>query len=366
MAVSELKSDAVVRVSEGSGIHVRSTVDRMYGDRIRADVDEAVRLFGAEGFQVEVDDAGALPFVLRARLYAALSRATGRSVPPSPIPSRPPVTRHRRRRTRLYIPADQPRFFMNAAMAGADMVVLDLEDAVAAENKLDARKMVAHCASRIDWMGAELAVRINVGPDFEADLREVCHRGVDTFLLPKVERASDVHAVCAVLDEESSECQLMPLIETALGVEHAFEIASASPRIVAVSLGLEDLITDLGVQRTESQEETAWARARLVNAARAAGVTPLASVYPRFDDPSAVEAYARAARAQGYEGIGSIHPSQVSPAHRGFEPTPEELAWARGVLGTREGGATALDGAMIDAPIVRRARRILDFAGDGR
>lgn len=363
MTAEELKSDALVRILPGQGIQVESTVASMYGQAVRADVERAVRDFDAHGFRVEVRDAGSLPCVLRARLHAALARATGK-----PLPELPPLPASaradRRRRTRLYIPADQPRFFLNAALAGADTVILDLEDAVAPENKLDARAMVMHCAPRLDW-GCELAVRVNPGSFGMDDIRATCLRGVDLFLLPKVESVEDVRKAAAVLEEKESPSLLMPLIETAIGVERAFEICIASPRVAAVSLGLEDLVSDLGAQRTEGQEETAWARGRVVNAARAAGIVPLASVFPRFDQPETVFSYAQSARALGYEGIGCIHPSQIAPAHRAFQPTEAELAWARQVVGVEESGATSINGAMVDAPILRRAQRLLQLAGGG-
>ena len=365
-AVADLKADVRVIVTPGSGFEVRSSISGMYGEKIRAQIESTLSLFPTDGLHVAVEDGGALPFVLRARLEAALSRATA-----VPLPElgriETQVVRERSRRTRLYIPGHAPRFFLNASLAGAEVVVLDLEDAVPEAEKLDARSLVRHAAPQLDWQGAEVAVRVNVGSLGLEDIRATANRGVHLFLVPKVESAQELVRVAELLDELEAPCQLMPLIETALGVERAFEIASASPRVVAISLGLEDLLADLGAQRTPGQEESAWAQGRLINAARAAGIQPLASVFPGFEDLADVSAYALTARQRGYEGIGCIHPSQVKPVHQAFKPTEPEMEWAAKVIEAFESqgkGAGSVNGSMIDAPVYRRALRVVALAGD--
>lgn len=362
-----LKGDCRVSVLPGDGIRIRSSVQAMYGDSIHELAAQSWKSFGAPGIRIEIDDGGALPCVLRARLEAALSEHTQQSLPALSISDICPQ-RDRRRRTRLYIPAHTPRLFLNASVSDADMVIFDLEDAVPASQKAGARSLVRHVVSAIDWGKTEPAVRINSGIAGQADLAATCQAGVHLFLIPKVESAKDVTKVAEVLDQFESPALLLPLVESALGVENAFEIVRASPRIAAVSLGIEDLVLDLGAQRTASQVETAYARGRLVNAARAAGVQPLASVFPRFDDAEDVKAYAASARQMGYEGIGCIHPSQIRPAHQALAPSSDEIAWAKSVTarGQADEAASALQGAMVDAPVFRRALRILQEAGGQR
>ncbi len=369
LAVSSesLKGDCRVSILPGDGIRVRSSVQAMYGDSIHELAAQSWESFGAPKIRIEIDDGGALPCVLRARIEAALAEHTRQNLPVLPLPCVCPQ-RDRRRRTRLYIPAHTPRLFLNASVSDADMVVFDLEDAVPSSQKAGARSLVRHVVPTIDWGKTEPAVRINSGIAGQADLAATCQSGVHLYLIPKVESAEDVARAADVLDQFESLALLMPLIESALGVENAFEIVRASPRIAAVSLGIEDLVLDLGAQRTASQVETAYARGRLVNAARAAGVQPLASVFPRFDNPEDVKAYAASARQMGYEGIGCIHPSQVRPAHQALAPSSDEVAWAKSVTarGQADEAASALKGAMVDVPVFRRALRILQEAGGQR
>ncbi len=364
MIAEELKSDCRVRITEGSGIEVWSSVLPMYGEAIERLASECWNSFGKPACRIEMEDGGALPCIQRARLEAALARFTGSPLPPGPRRAARPQ-KLRRRRTRLYIPGDAPRLFMNSSLSGADMVIFDLEDAVSASAKDDARAIVRHAAPTLDWGQAELAVRINSGEEGLADLEATAAAGIDLYLLPKIEIADEVRRIESTLERLGSPALLMPLVESALGVENALAITQASPRIAAISLGLEDLILDLGAQRTPGQAETAFARGRLVNAARAAGVQPLASVFPRFESPEEVAAYALSARQMGFEGIGCIHPSQIRPAHLALAPTAEELAWARKVADQwqAEGGAAAIEGAMIDAPVHRRALQTLRQGG---
>lgn len=164
------------------------------------------------------------------------------------------------------------------------------------------------------------------------------------------------------------EIFLIPIIESARGVLRAFEIASASPRVVALAIGLEDYAKDIGAERTAEGRESLWARSQIVNAARAAGVTPLGSVFGDVADETGLRAFVRDARALGFEGIGCLHPRQVQIAHAAFAPTPEEIERACRIVQAfeearaRGAGVVALDGKMIDAPVVERARRTIRLA----
>lgn len=215
-------------------------------------------------------------------------------------------------------------------------------------------------------------VRLNSGERGDFELDRLCRTGVDTFIIPKVEHAEELHRLDARLTEHQAPQRLFPLIESARGVENAFAIASASPRVKALSLGLEDYVRDIGAVRSPGQEESAYARSRVLNAARAAGIIPLASVFPGFEDEAALTAYVQQARNLGYEGIGCIHPAQVPVVHGAFSPSDREVEWARAVLSAYEEalthgkGATRVGGEMVDGPTYARAQRILARSEVGR
>ena len=368
----DVRGDAEVSV-ESSGtalVEVRSLVGELYGEAIRDQVARVLAAFGSPAVAVRVRDAGALPFVLEARLEAAL--AAHRGVPLPPIEPRVPVISTRRlRRTRLYVPGDSPKLIPNAMLYGADVVVLDLEDSVAPEAKAAARAMVRRALAGLDWRRIEVAVRINAGPMGLEDARCVAP-GADLLLVPKAEDPETIQEIAALLDELEAPTLLLPIVESARGVLRVFDVASASPRIAAVALGLEDLTADLGVQRTQEGAETAWAQGALIVGCRAAGVAPLNSVYSVADDPEGVERYARRAGAMGFEGIGCIHPRQVAPAHRGFAPDSAEIDRARRLVAGYERalgegrGVVAFEGGMVDVPVYERARRTLARAAEAR
>jgi citrate lyase subunit beta/citryl-CoA lyase len=152
-------------------------------------------------------------------------------------------------------------------------------------------------------------------------------------------------------------------------VMRAYEIASASPRVIAVALGLEDYLADIRAERTSSGTESAWAEGQVVNAARAAGISPLASVFSKVDDDAGMLAYSERARSRGFDGVGCIHPRQVPIAHQGFGPSEIEVRRARAIVeefeaALREGiGAIRVEGQMVDAPVYERAKQMIERAG---
>lgn len=364
-----VRGDCEVTVESASSlaIEVRSLVGELFGDRIRAQVERVLAAFGNPGVRLLLRDAGALPFAIEARLEAALATHLGVDLPS--IQHRTPiVVPQRLRRTRLYVPGDGPKLIPNAMLYGADTILLDLEDSVAPSAKASARAMVRRALASLDWGDADVAVRINAGELGREDIRAVA-MAVDTIVVPKAEEPEELAWLAAMLDDMGAPAQLVPIIESAKGVLKAYEIAASTPRIAAVALGLEDLTADLGVSRTVEGKETAWARGAFVAGCRAAGVSPLNSVISVIDDADAVERYARESAAMGFEGIGCIHPGQVTPAHRGFAPDAKEVERARRLVTQYEEalssgkGAIAFEGGMVDVPVYERARRTLKRAG---
>ena len=269
--------------------------------------------------------------------------------------------------TWLYVPGDRPERFEKAVASGADVVIVDLEDAVAAPSKAVARD------NAIRWLAAarpgSVEVRVNGlntpwGPD---DLRALSDApALRAVRMPKVESAADVHAALRLL--AARECGLSCLIETARGVEAAYEIAS-EPRVAAIGLGEADLAADLGVVDADG---LAWARSRIVVAARAALLpAPVMSVYPRVDDLDGLAESSRAGRRLGFRGRAAIHPRQVPVIAAAFLPSADEIASARAVVEAfaratdRGSAALALDdGRMVDPAVVAQARALLDTSPD--
>lgn len=376
----DIRSDLHVAISlEAAGgldIRLTSRVGALYGESIEQTARDVLGTLGVEHAVVEIDDKGAIPFVIAARVEAAARRAgvEGRA-PPAPLITLPePTPRDALRRSRLYLPGNQPKLFINAGLHRPDAVILDLEDSVHPDDKEGARLIVRNALGALDFMGAERMVRINQGALGLDDLDEIVPAAPDLILIPKVEAAEEVVEVHDRVQHLRAQyglerpVWLMPIIESALGVEHAFEIGSAAESVVALTIGLEDYTADLGVPRTKEGAETIYARARLVNAAHAAGVQAIDSVFSDVGDMDALLVWAKAARGLGFEGMGCIHPRQIEPIHQGFSPTEQELEKALRVVAAFEDanakglGVVSLGTKMIDPPVVLRAQRVVEQA----
>ena len=281
------------------------------------------------------------------------------------------------RRSMLFLPGNNPNMLINGNCLGADAIIFDLEDAVAPAEKDAARILVRNTMRYLDFRGCETIVRINSidTPYWQLDLDTVLPCKPNLILLPKTGSASDVLAAddyMTALEERlglaPNTVGLMPLIETAMGVENAFSIASATKRVKALFLGAEDLTADLQCKRTKEGREIEYARTRLVVAARAAGVDVYDTPFTDVNDDEGIWTDARLAKALGFTGKASISPRHVEVINSVFSPTEKEIDYAYEVLDAietakRQGkGAIALHGKMIDAPIVARAQRTIDMA----
>jgi citrate lyase subunit beta/citryl-CoA lyase len=375
-----VRSDLFVSVtpttSGGINLDVTSRVDKVYGKSIRDAVTSVLEAFGVNDADVTVDDKGALPFVIAARVEVALLRAgfEGQAPPHRTIPAPEPGTKDRLRRSRLYLPGNEPKFAINAGLHKPDGIILDLEDSVHSDEKDAARVVVRNALRCVDFHSAERMVRINQLPLGFDDLDAIVPEQPDVVLIPKAEYAGQVRDV----DQYVADIQkardsrrpiwLMPILETALGIENAFAIASVSDNVVALTIGLEDYTADLGVLKTQLGDESRYARSRLINAARAAGIQAIDSVYGDVGDMSGLRAWATRARAMGFEGMGCIHPRQIRPIHEGFAPTPAQIEKARKIVAAFDAAqakglaVVSLGTRMIDPPVVTRAQRTVDLA----
>jgi citrate lyase subunit beta/citryl-CoA lyase len=279
-------------------------------------------------------------------------------------------------RSLLFVPGNKVRMLEKARALAADAVILDLEDGVAPGEKAVARATVRQ-ALETGTYGPQAILRINTFATglAEADLSEACVAGIAAVCLPKAQMAGDVEQLASLLSMlertrgwATGTVEVLLMVETALGVLQAYDMARASGRVRALCLGGEDLARDLGAVRTQEGQELAHARAHMVLAARAAGVMAVDTVYTNLADLDGLRAEAQQVRELGYSGKLLIHPAQIEPVHQAFTPSQEEIAYARRLLEAFEAaeargeGVIAFDGQMIDAPVVARAREVLAAA----
>ncbi|MZQ97415.1 MAG: CoA ester lyase [Acidaminobacter sp.] len=283
----------------------------------------------------------------------------------------------RLRRTMLFVPGNNPGMIQSASVLGADSVILDLEDAVSLSEKDSARKLVTKALRSWSFKTTEVTVRINpittvYGP---LDLEAMLEVQPDILLIPKAEVASiqEVEArisayEAAKLGGEAVRTKLFALIESAAGVEHVHEILASSPRLVGVLFGGEDYTSDMGVARTMGGMEIEYARNKVAVACKVHGVDAVDTPFTDVDNHEGLLADARKAKAMGFTGKAAINPRQVGIIHKGFAPDPVEVRYALRVLEAMEEaeaegkGVFSLDGKMVDAPIIQRARQMVALA----
>ncbi|MEU5917000.1 CoA ester lyase [Streptomyces sp. NPDC047141] len=265
------------------------------------------------------------------------------------------VERTRAPLTWLYAPGDRPDVVRKALVSGADVVIVDLEDAVAPHRKAYALD------ATVDLLADEHPVPVHVRVHTPHDIPTLAPLpGLRGIRVPKVTHATDIHRIAAL----APGLPLYPLLENALAVEHAYAIATAHPDVRGISLGEADLRADLGVREDSGLD---WPRGRVVVAARAAALPPpVQSVHPDVGDLDALAAGCSRGRAMGFLGRAAIHPRQLPVIERAYLPTPQEVDAAREVVEAAATGRGALalpDGRFVDAAVVEGARRVLALAG---
>ena len=267
------------------------------------------------------------------------------------------------RRTMLFLPGNNPNMIMNGGLLGADSIIFDLEDAVAPDQKDAARILVKSALRSL--------------PYWEEDIEEMVPLGPSAIMPTKVSDGDYIRKLEQKITEteekngmDVGKIKLIPLLETAMGIEHAYDIAIASPRMEALYLGAEDLTADLRCERTKEGAEILYARGRLVCAARAAGIEAYDTPFTDVEDMEGLRRDARFAKGLGYTGKAVINPRHVEDVNCIFSPSDKEIRYAREVFGAireakRQGkGAISLRGKMIDAPIAQRAKLVLEAASE--
>jgi len=369
---SDLWVGVEIRDEGGIELELESRVASYYGEAIREQVASVLGSLGVTDARVEIEDKGALPFVIAARVETAVLRAGFQprgDARPEPIAVPSPSAKDRLRRSRLYLPGNEPKYFLNAGLYGPDGIILDLEDSVHPDEKDVARLLVRNALRTVDFKSAERMVRINQLPSGVEDLTAVVPERPDMILVPKVEDAEQIREVDRLIDRlqgaDDRPLWLMPILETARGIEQAFAVAGASERVAALTIGLEDYAADLGVTKSPEGIESIYARQRVVNAAKAAGVQAIDSVFGQVDDLDALSDWAARARQLGFEGMGCLHPRQIDVIHRAFNPTDEQIDRARRIVEAFEQaqaaglGVVSLGAKMIDPPVVAQSQRVV-------
>lgn len=359
-------------------INISSKVGVLFGNSINDLARQTCDQFGIKTGQLDIEDFGAVPFVIMARIEAVIKKArpdlTAEALPEMKDFCTYASRRDRFRRSRLYLPGNQPKLAMNAGIHQPDGLILDLEDSVGPPEKEETRYLVRNALRSLDFFGTERMVRINQGDMGLQDLEFIVPHNVHLVLVPKVESVEQIIVVDKKIEEISKACgraepvYLMPILESGRGILKALEIAEASPNNVALAIGLEDYTADLGVPRTDEGSESFFARGMLVNAARAAGLQAIDTVYSDVGNEAGLRASVLEAKALGFDGKGCIHPRQIKPLHEAFAPTEAEIEKARKIdlafdRAKEQGlGVVSLGNKMIDPPVVKRAQQTIALA----
>jgi len=373
------RSDCFVRVfltkKSGIKIDLQSKVESLYGDSIRKLILDILNFFEVKNTKVEIEDKGALDFVIAARLESAIKEviiSEKEYLLPLIMENNYFTDKKIARRSRLYLPGNSPKLMISAGIFSADSVILDLEDSVAPDKKNEARYLVRNALRSVNFYGAERMVRINQIPEGLNDLKYIVPHNVNLILIPKCETTAQIKQVDKKISEiaQTSEhrIHLMPIIESALGVINAYSIASASENIVAMAIGLEDYTADIGAQRSEEGRESMYARSVIVNASAAAGIQAIDSVYSDISNMDGLKENVANSKALGFVGMGCIHPRQVVIINSCYNPGKAEIEKAKTIVlafeeAQRKGlGVVAIKSKMIDLPVVKRALNTINTA----
>jgi len=361
----------------GLEIQVESKVDVLFGNSIRELSKKMLDFFDVKNAFLKIEDSGALALVLSARIEAAIKKLvkTGKEFLPEMLHENQYTTaKDRNRFSRLYLPGNTPSLMINAGIHHPDGIILDLEDAVAPDKKDEARFLVRNALRRLNFYGAERMVRINQGERGLEDLNYVITHNVNLILIPKCDRPEQIRDVNLQIDKilkkhkSTDPVWLMPIIENALGVINAYSIASEADNIVSLAIGLEDYTADLGTRRTAEGTESFFARSMVVNAARAAGIQPIDSVFSDVSDLEGLKQNILRSKGLGFDGMGCIHPRQIKVIHENFAPSVDETEKAKKIVyayhkALEQGlGVVSLGTKMIDAPVVKRALNTITVA----
>ncbi|GJQ13646.1 hypothetical protein GpartN1_g5437.t1 [Galdieria partita] len=281
-------------------------------------------------------------------------------------------------RSLLFVPGNSEKMLLKALQVHADALVPDLEDSVPKEEKVAARNLVS---KMLPSLRAQVHKRVQIIPRvnsfytqwFEEDLKAVLQLGVSAVTIGKVETAEEMKEIVKAIAEKEKEAnlpsnsiKLIPWLETAKGVAYAREICASGSRLAAIAFGAEDFTADMQIERTSSGKEFYHARSWVCTAARASKLPALDSPWPHFRDLQGLEEDCRVAKAMGYKGKFSIHPGNIDIINKQFSPSTKEVEFAKKIVEAFEvarkagRGSTSVNGTMVDEPVYRRARAVIE------
>ena len=278
-------------------------------------------------------------------------------------------------RSLIFVPGNNPRFLEKAKSLSADIVCFDLEDSVPDKEKKNARTLIKSALKKRNQYSSSVFARTN-SPDsnkIEADLKEIIQKGIDGFVIPKVNSAKEIKKIEKTISSLEKKrkirgIRLIPSIESALGIINCYEIASASKRIDAIVFGIFDLLNDIGIEYTKGNPPGAkYSRYKVPVAATAAGVYAIDGIWQDIKDTSGLKKDCEVGKSLGYVGKSVIYPDQIRTVHKIFHPNKTEISWAKKVCNvykksTKKGkGAVVVDGKMIDEVHYKRAKALLEI-----
>ena len=281
------------------------------------------------------------------------------------------------RRTMMYVTGNNPANIIGAHLYGSDSIMFDLEDSVSIREKDSARFLVYNALKTLDFGETETVVRVNGldTPFGRADLEAIVRACPDVIRLPKAEKAEDVKEIEAIIAEIEGEAgleigrtKLMAAIESPLGVINAYEIATASKRLIGIAIGAEDFVTSMKTNRSPEGIELLTARSQILMAARAAGIYALDTAYTDINNDEGFIEEVKLIKQMGFDGKSVIHPRQIELTHKIYTPSSKEIQHSIRVIDaikeaeSKSSGVIALDGKMVDVPVVDRAYRVLELA----
>lgn len=281
------------------------------------------------------------------------------------------------RRTMMFVPGNRPGLLNDLTLYKADVLIFDLEDSVTLKEKDAARHLLQGALKKTNFGSAEIMVRVNdiEGPYGKSDIEAVVAAGAQIIRMPKADTAKQVGLYDEFITKVEEKyglplksVKLLAALESALGVINAYSIAGASERLIGLALGAEDFTADLGVSRSAEGEELLLARQSIVLAAKANGLEAYDTVYSQINNMEGLRAEAERAKALGFSGKSVLHPAQIEIVHEVFAPGEEEIANALRLITAlkeaeaRGSGVLAVDGAMVDRPVILRAERVLAMA----
>ncbi len=365
------KSDVKVTVDlnfSGLEIEIVSSVKPLFESQINNAVLAVLKEENIQNAKISIVDNGALDFAIRARTKTAIQRARS-----TDLSVKKPI------RSMLFCPANNPKFYHTSPYYKPDCIIFDLEDSVPIDDKDAARNMLSEAFKSLDFDGIEIYVRVNSfkSPFFDDDIYTTINAGIKNIRIPMCEHESEIIEADKKISEIEKICnvklgttKIQIGVETPLGLLNIQSLINASDRVISISFGAEDYTACLGVERTKNGDEILHARSTLVNVASAYNIEFTDAVWKDINDQEGFVNETNKMKSLGIFSKSLIHPSQIELLHDALKPTDQQISNATKIINASQkanissGGVIAVDGNMVDMPVIKRARKIINLADD--